>query len=96
MLRFSLFNYEYLYISVDLYIRKLIVFCLNSGEIVLENVKQEDFEDIALASSSENDVDYIYVGDIGNNWKGHCKGINEPNKRIYKFPEPSFNLYRYY
>ena len=58
-------------------------------------MKQFDFEDIALAPGPETGIDYIYVGDIGNNWKGHCKGINEPNKRIYIFPEPKVYLYRY-
>ena len=65
-----------------------------AGEIILENVKQEDFEDIALASGPKEGVNYIYVGDIGNNWKGHCKGINEPNKKIYMFPEPNIDLLR--
>ena len=58
-------------------------------------MKQFDFEDIALASGRKTDFDNIYVGDIGNNWKGHCKGINEPNKRVYIFPEPNIDSYRY-
>ena len=62
---------------------------------MLQNVKQFDFEDIALAPGRKTDFDNIYVGDIGNNWKGHCKGINEPNKRVYIFPEPNIDLYRY-
>merc|ERR1712179_797143 len=35
------------------------------GNITLENVHQFDFEDIALAPAPNQDVDYIYVGDIG-------------------------------
>ena len=58
-------------------------------------MKQFDFEDIALAPGRKTGSDNIYVGDIGNNWKGHCKGINEPNKRVYIFPEPNIDLYRY-
>lgn len=64
------------------------------GEIHLENVAQEDFEDIAFSSGPDGDIDYIYVGDIGNNWRGHCRGIDTPNKKLYMFPEPDIDNYR--
>ena len=57
-------------------------------------MKQNDFEDIALAPGPNRNHDYIYVADIGNNWKGHCKGINEPNKRVYMFKEPNVDVYK--
>ena len=59
---------------------------------MLEQIRNNDFEDIAVTSKYGSH--YIYVGDIGNNWKGHCKGINEPNKKIYMFPEPNIDLLR--
>ena len=37
---------------------------------------------------------YIYVGDIGNDWVGHCRGIDTPKMRIYIFPEPNIEEYR--
>ena len=61
----------------------------------MENVHQFDFEDIALAPAPNQDVDYIYVGDIGNNWSKHCRGIDKPNKKVYMFPEPNIDIYRY-
>ena len=65
---------------------------MTAGEIILENVKQYDFEDIALAPGNEAGVDYIYVGDIGNNWYKHCRGINEQNRKLYVFPEPQIEI----
>ena len=41
-----------------------------------------------------NGVDYIYVGDIGNNWDGHCRGINYEDMSIYRFPEPDLSRFR--
>ena len=64
------------------------------GKITLENVKQYDFEDIALSSGHEEDTDLIYVGDIGNNWRRRCRGINKPNMKLYMFPEPNIEDYR--
>ena len=42
-----------------------------------------------------NGVDYIYVGDIGNNYDGHCRGINYEDMAIYRFPEPELSSYKY-
>ena len=44
-----------------------------------------------------NGVDYIYVGDIGNNYDGYCRGINYPgclDMAVYRFPEPDLSQYR--
>ena len=60
----------------------------------MENVRQYDFEDIALAPGPNQDGDYIYVADIGNNWRQHCRGFNAPHKKIYMFKEPSIELMR--
>ena len=65
-----------------------------TGEITLENVRQYDFEDIAIAPGHEKGTDYIYVGDIGNNWSGHCRGVDKQNKKMYVFPEPNIKKYR--
>ena len=49
-----------------------------------------DFEDISIGPGPEglNGPDYIYVGDIGNNWDGHCRGINADDYVVYRIPEP--------
>ena len=65
-----------------------------TGEIILQNVTQYDFEDIALASGPEEGTNLIYVGDIGNNWRSHCRGIDKPNKKLYMFLEPNIENYR--
>ena len=65
-----------------------------SGNITLENVTQFDFEDIAIGPGLEEDTDFIYIGDIGNNWRTNCRGINKPNKKLYMFPEPNIENYR--
>ena len=36
-------------------------------------------------------VDYIYLGDIGNNYDGHCRGINYADMRVIRFPEPNMD-----
>ena len=56
------------------------------GEIVLEGVVNNDFEDIALSASPEGH--YIYVGDIGNDWEDHCQGINQTQRMVHKIQEP--------
>ena len=43
----------------------------------------------------ENGVHYIYIGDIGNNHSGHCRGVNWPQMRAIKFPEPDLDQLRY-
>ena len=58
-------------------------------------MRQEDFEDIALAPGPDEGIDNIYVGDIGNNWDGHCRGIDTPNRKLYMFAEPSIENYRW-
>ena len=40
-----------------------------------------------------NGIDYIYVGDIGNNYDGHCRGINHKYMSVYRFPEPNLSKY---
>ena len=62
------------------------------GKIDLEGIDQHDWEDITMMEY--NGVDYIYVGDIGNNYDGHCRGINYEDMAIYRFPEPELSRYR--
>ena len=62
------------------------------GKIDLEGIYQHDWEDITMMEY--NGVDYIYVGDIGNNYDGHCRGINYEDMAVYRFPEPDLSRYK--
>ena len=52
------------------------------GEFFLNNVKNRDWEDIAIGPGPIEGVDYIFVGDIGDN-----RSENDI-KHIYRFAEP--------
>ena len=41
-----------------------------------------------------NGSNYIYVGDIGNNWEGHCRGVNHVDMMVYRFAEPDLSEYK--
>ena len=49
-----------------------------------------DFEDITFGRGPGG-IDYIYVGDIGNNWEHHCRGITDADYKVYRFPEPNIS-----
>ena len=67
-------------------------FCV-IGQIKLpKDVKNHDFEDIAV--STEATGDYIYIGDIGNDWPNHCPGYNQTFRIVHVFREPNLSLYR--
>ena len=57
-------------------------------------MKNNDFEDIAISSGTDGDGHYIYVGDIGNDWPGHCQGVNQTHRMVHMFREPYINQYR--
>jgi len=59
------------------------------GKFDLEGIQQNDWEDITMLEY--NGVDYIYLGDTGNNWDGHCRGINYDDMRAIRFPEPDMD-----
>ena len=61
------------------------------GEIILQGIRNNDFEDIAI-SSGHNGY-FIYVGDIGNDWPNHCQGINQTQRMVHKIAEPYSNQY---
>ena len=52
------------------------------GEFFLNNVENRDWEDIAIGPGPIEGVDYIFVGDIGDN-----RSENDI-KHIYRFAEP--------
>jgi hypothetical protein len=52
------------------------------GEVKLLGVENRDWEDIAIGPGSEQDRDYIYVGEIGDN-KAQYDQI-----KIFRIPEP--------
>ena len=54
----------------------------HKGEFHLENVPFVDVEDIAIGPGPEEGVNYIYIGDIGDNL------TTRDVKYIYRFPEP--------
>ncbi|UJP63661.1 hypothetical protein [Mongoliitalea daihaiensis] len=66
---------------------KPIVFIIDTlgnsrGTITLKGVKNRDWEDISIGPGPVADVNYIYVGEIGDNQAKY----NEI--KIYRFPEP--------
>merc|ERR1712141_318492 len=67
------------------------------GRFELEGVEMFDFEDITLGPGPEgpDGPDYIYIGDIGNNWDGHCRGINAEDYIVYRIPEPDVGAFRH-
>ena len=66
-------------------------FCFK-GKFDLEGIDQHDWEDITLGQT--DGVHYLYVGDTGNNYDGHCRGINYEDMAVYKFPEPDPAQYK--
>ena len=68
--------------------------CKILGPITLEGVTNNDFEDISMYYSDEKGIDYIYVGNVGNDWPHHCPGIDQANKMVHVFVEPNLERYR--
>lgn len=56
------------------------------GEIILVGVQNRDWEDIAIGPGPKPGINYIYVGDIGDNRSGR------PHLFIHRFEEPSFTI----
>ncbi|WP_020533567.1 hypothetical protein [Flexithrix dorotheae] len=56
------------------------------GSIDFPDLKNRDWEDIAIGPGSENGKNYIYIGDIGDN-EGKYEYIS-----VYRFEEPEMNL----
>ena len=52
------------------------------GEITLLDVKNRDWEDIAVGPGPKHDTHYVYVGEIGDNIAKHN------HIAIFRFPEP--------
>ncbi|MFD2203458.1 hypothetical protein [Shivajiella indica] len=52
------------------------------GKIILSGVKNRDWEDIAIGPGPDPMINYIYVGEIGDN-NGEYDHV-----KIYRFPEP--------
>ncbi|MDZ4121767.1 MAG: hypothetical protein U1C33_05065 [Candidatus Cloacimonadaceae bacterium] len=66
---------------------KNVVYVLNSvgeslGRLVLDGIKNRDWEDIAMGSGPDKSQSYIYLGEIGDNRAIH-KSIY-----VYRFAEP--------
>jgi len=55
------------------------------GEWVIAGAKNRDWEDIAIGPGPEEGVNYLYVGDIGDNQAVHG------SLDIYRFPEPTIS-----
>ena len=56
-------------------------------------MKNHDFEDISIYTEQYGS-DYIYVGDIGKNWPGHCPGEDQTFQMVHILREPVLQLYR--
>jgi hypothetical protein len=54
--------------------------------IFLANVTNRDWEDMSLAKGPDAALDYIYIGDCGDN------GQSRDEYAIYRFPEPSLTV----
>src|SRR5690606_16845520 len=52
------------------------------GKIILDDIRNEDWEDIAIGPGKDRSLSYIYVGDIGDNNAKRDKIL------VYRFPEP--------
>jgi hypothetical protein len=65
--------------------RKQVFAVTTSGQLVTRvrvEVHLTDVEDIAIGPGPEEGVDYIYLGDVGDNTSGR------PDIRLVRFPEP--------
>lgn len=56
------------------------------GTYRIQGTVNRDWEDIAMGPGPEPNVNYLYVGEIGDNRAQHAI------KRIYRFPEPDVSL----
>ena len=56
------------------------------GTLQLSGIRGRDWEDICIGPGPEEGIDYIYIGDIGDNFS-----IKE-KKKIHRFKEPVINL----
>ncbi len=55
------------------------------GVYTLQGVEVRDWEDMALGPGPKPDVDYLYVGDIGDNDEKY------PSVTVYRVPEPALD-----
>ena len=55
----------------------------SKGSYFLEGAENRDWEDIAMGPGPDPDVNYIYVGEIGDN------NARYETKKIFRFPEPT-------
>ncbi|MFD2033484.1 hypothetical protein ACFSKL_01720 [Belliella marina] len=55
----------------------------DKGKIILEGIKNRDWEDIAVGPGPDKNASYVYVGEIGDNQAKYS------SIKIYRFPEPS-------
>jgi hypothetical protein len=56
------------------------------AKIVIEGVKNRDWEELATGIDPHSGIPYIYIGEIGDN------GARYPSVAIYKVPEPSLAM----
>ncbi len=55
------------------------------GTFLIKNTKCRDWEDIAIGPGPDKNLDYLYIGDIGNNENKKTK------LTVYRIPEPNIN-----
>ena len=56
------------------------------GVVNITGVIARDWEDMCIGPGPEKNIDYIYIGDIGDNFS------TKEKKRIHRFKEPIINL----
>ncbi len=57
------------------------------GTATIDGAQNRDWEDIAIGPGPTNGIDYVYVGDIGDNHSQYRV------KNIYRFPEPDIRTF---
>lgn len=86
----SLFNPDILYSQNDSGGENAIFAIDTRGrlqaKIVIEGVKNRDWEELATGLDLRSGISYIYIGEIGDN------GARYPSVAIYKVPEPSLAM----
>ena len=58
----------------------------NLAEYYVDGIVNRDWEDIAIGPGPSDGIDYIYIGDVGDNFSEY------DHKFIYRVPEPEVNF----
>ena len=86
----SKINQDYLWVQEDSGNPTQLFLISHDGKvkksIFLAGIANRDWEDMTLAMGPDPSLDYLYLGDIGDNGNAHS------DYTIYRFPEPSLTV----